>query len=210
MDSILVEEFQPQKFNSKTGFWNDDVNSMASITATELTFVTYNVWFGDYYLLERCEALLKIVHDCNADAIALQEVTPSFLEIVLKQEWIQNSYYISDTTGETIEGYGVMLLSRIPIRRLFLYKLPSSMRRKLLVAELCVNGQFFNVATVHLESLKSSRLRAEQLSVIFPLLSNSEHCVLVGDFNFCSSWKRENANIIIWNPMNTTDLEFIT
>jgi tyrosyl-DNA phosphodiesterase 2 len=70
------------------------------------------------------------------------------------------------------------------------------MNRKVLVAELCVSEQSFNVATVHLESQKpSADIRAEQLAMIFPLLEKSEHSVVMGDFNFCSSWTWENANI---------------
>jgi tyrosyl-DNA phosphodiesterase 2 len=196
MNSIFVEELRPQKFNFGKQSGNEQTDATNSITATELTFVTYNVWFGKYYFKERCEALLKIVRDCDADVIGLQEVTPNFLKIVLKQEWVRDRYYISDATGVTVQGYGVLLLSRIPIRRMFLHNLPTLMSRKLLVAELCVNEQTFNVATVHLESMKQSApLRAEQLAEIFPLLSNSEHSVLMGDFNFCSSWTSENTNI---------------
>jgi len=196
MNSILIEELRPQKFNFEKKSWNEETDATTSITATELTFVTYNVWLVKYYFKERCEALLKIVFDCDADVIGWQEVTPIFLKIILKQEWVRDSYYVSDATGLTVQGYGVLLLSRLPIRRMFLHNLPTLMSRKLLVAELWVNEQTFNVATVHLESLKQSApLRAEQLAEIFPLLSKSEHSVLMGDFNFCSSWNRENANI---------------
>lgn len=196
MKSSLIEELKPQKFNPEKRLWMDDEDAVTSVSTTKLSFVTYNVWFGKYYFQERCEALLQVVRDCEADAIALQEITPSFLEIILKQAWVQDSYYVSDATGETVQDYGMLLLSRLPIRKLFLYKLPSLMSRKVLVAELCVNEQTFNVATVHLESMNSSAsLRADQLSVIFPLLSKLEHSVLMGDFNFCSSWVRENANI---------------
>lgn len=212
MKSSQIEELKPQKFHAATGFWIDeDGDTSDNLSVIELTFVTYNVWFGKYYFQERCEALLKLVQDCDADAIAFQEVTPSFLEILLKQKWIQNSYYVSDVTGETIQGYGVLLLSRIPIRRLYLYKLPSLMSRKLLVAEFKVNGQTFNVATVHLESMKSSAsLRAKQLSASFPVLSTSQHSVLMGDFNFCSSWNRENAKIDssyqdLWNVLRSNE-----
>ncbi len=194
--SNLIEELKPQKFNKETQSWTEAVDAVESAEVTELTLVTYNVWFGKYYFQERCEALLKIVRDGEADVIGLQEVTPNFLEIVLKQRWVRDSYYISDATGVSVQDYGVLLLSRIPIRRMFLHELLSFMNRKFLVAEFCINGETFNVATVHLESQKESALiRAIQLCEIFPRLSKSEHSVLMGDFNFCSSWKDENANI---------------
>lgn len=38
--------------------------------------------------------------------------------------------------------------------------------------------------------------RAEQLEAIFPVLAAAgPDAVLVGDFNFCSSWAAENANL---------------
>ncbi len=192
----MLEELKPEKFTPEKRSWNEDVETLDTTETSELTFVTYNVWFGKYYFQERCEALLKIVRDCNADVIGLEEVTPSFLEIVLKQEWVQDYYYVSDATGITVQGYGVLLLSRIPIRRLFLYTLPSFMGRKLLGAELYVNREILSVGIVHLESQKESApIRAQQLSEIFPLLSTSEHSLLMGDFNFCSGWASENDNI---------------
>ncbi|MBD2041001.1 endonuclease/exonuclease/phosphatase family protein [Microcoleus sp. FACHB-672] len=192
----LGKELTPQKFNRKKRSWVDDVDAGVNITATQLTLVTYNVWFSEYYRKKRCEALLQIIHDCDADVISLQEVTPSFLKILLQQEWVRNSYYISDAIGVTVTPYGVLFLSKIPISRLSFYKLPSSMNRTLLISELCVNGEVIKIATVHLESQKSSApLRAEQLSLIFPLIQDSPHALLMGDFNFCSSWKSENDNI---------------
>lgn len=192
----MTEELKPKKFNPKKKAWTKEVDEAPDIRLTKLTFVTYNIWFSKYYRKQRHEALLNIIKKCDADVIGLQEVTSSFLKMILKQDWVKNSYYVSDTTGVTVDPYGVILLSKIPIRKLFFYELPSLMSRKLLFAELGINGKTFNVATVHLESRKQSApIRAMQLSDIFPLLANSDHTVLMGDFNFCSSWTEENVNI---------------
>lgn len=196
MELSCIEELKPKKFNKEKQFWNESVEGGDSITTTELTFVTFNVWFAKYYRQERCQALLQILGNCNADIIGLQEVTPSFLEEILEQEWVRDSYYISDITGVTIQPYGILLLSRLPLRRLFLHDLFSLQNRKVLIAALFVNEQTFHFATVHLESQKpSADIRAEQLAMIFPLLEKSEHSAIVGDFNFCSSWTVENANL---------------
>jgi hypothetical protein len=37
------------------------MDSAANVTATELTLVTYNVWFDQHHLQKRCEALLRLV-----------------------------------------------------------------------------------------------------------------------------------------------------
>lgn len=192
----LGKQLTPQKFNQKKRSWVDDADAGVDTTATTLTLVTYNVWFSEYYRKKRCEALLQIVHDCEADAISLQEVTPSFLKILLQQDWVRDHYWVSDTKGITISPHGVLFLSKIPIHRLSFYKLPSYMRRKLIISEICVNGELIKIANIHLESQKSSApLRAEQLTLIFPLVEDSPHALLMGDFNFCSSWKDENDQI---------------
>ena len=69
------------------------------------------------------------------------------------KEWIRENYWVSDAHGHTVTPYGVLLLSRLPILRLELHDLPSAMHRRLLLADLSVNGLTVRVGTVHLESL---------------------------------------------------------
>jgi tyrosyl-DNA phosphodiesterase 2 len=192
----MISMMYPAKFDAESGGWHTDMNGTVNIEATELTFVTFNVWFAQYYLQERCQALLGIVRDCNADIICLQEIKPGYLGQILKQDWVQADYSVSDYTGITVQPYGVLLLSRLPIFHLRLHSLPSVMGRKLLVALFQVNNQTFQVATVHLESLPAfAATRKQQLAQIFPALEKSEHAALMGDFNFCASWYEENMNI---------------
>jgi len=68
------------------------------------------------------------------------------------------------------------------------------------------------VGTIHLESLKhNAAYRKQQLHLVFPiLLSASDTSVLMGDFNFCSSWD-ENTNITqseytdLWDALHGSD-----
>jgi tyrosyl-DNA phosphodiesterase 2 len=193
----MIRILSPGKFDPEKGIWTTKVHKEANFTAPELTVLTFNVCFTDHYLQERCEALLRIVEGCDADVICLQEVTSAYLKYILNQEWVRANYYVSDYTGGTIQRYGVLLLSRIPIVSLMLHDLPSIMGRKLLVAELRINNQIVKIATVHLES--GGKLyafaRAPQLELIFSSLANSKQAILMGDFNFCSSWREENAKI---------------
>jgi tyrosyl-DNA phosphodiesterase 2 len=70
------------------------------------------------------------------------------------------------------------------------------MYRKLLVGHLALQGRSLHVATVHLESIRqSASIRARQLEIIQRQLRRYESAVLVGDFNFCSSWPEESDNI---------------
>ena len=191
-----LQELNPKTFNQKKRAWTKSIDGISDTKTRELTLVTYNIWFSDYHRQRRHEALLKLVQDCDADAIALQEVTPTSLKLILEQDWVRKNYYSSDTTGVTVNPYGVLLLSKFPIHQLFFCELPSQMSRKLLWAEFQINGERFTIATVHLESKrKFASIRAMQLDQVFPLLEHAEHTVLMGDFNFCSSWENENRNI---------------
>ena len=193
----MIEIIQPAKFDPQTGNWCIDSESGSPTDLAELTLVTFNVWFDDYYALERCEALLEIVRQCDADIICLQEIKTRYLNFILQQPWVQKGYQVSDFTGRTIQPYGVLLLSRLPITQLRLHRLPSMMARKLLVTGFELNRQTVEIATVHLESMKAfAPSRKRQLSLIFPALAESQHVMLMGDFNFCARRSpEENACI---------------
>jgi tyrosyl-DNA phosphodiesterase 2 len=192
----MTTAMYPGKFNSQTGVWNTEIYSSTNLNISELTMVTFNVWFEDYYALERCEALLQIVKECDADIICLQEIKLRYLNYILDQPWVQADYYVSDYIGNTIHPYGVFLLSRLPIACLHFHYLPSVMGRKLLVATFELNHQKMQVATVHLESMPMfAPTRKRQLLQIFPALEQADHTVLMGDLNFCANWPEENNNI---------------
>lgn len=190
----MSQELKAYKFNQASGMWEEAANDQAGLKAS-LTVVTFNVWFANYYFHTRCDALLDIVRDCNADVIGLQEVTPEFLHRLLSKPWVRD-YYLSGIHSSTVEPYGVLLLSRVPVRRFFVHKLPTFMYRHLLVAELEVNEQTFQIGTVHLESMEEyAYMHQFQLNRIFPLLNQSDHAILMGDFNFCATWEEKKALI---------------
>lgn len=69
------------------------------------------------------------------------------------------------------------------------------MGRSLLVCETLINQKPLAVATVHLESLNNAELRAEQMKIAFEVINMFEDAILMGDFNFDSSWTKEQAVI---------------
>jgi len=158
------------KFNQEAAAWEHDQPSNTAINTTTLTVATFNIWFADFHFEARMHAIIALLKSSNADVIALQEVTDVSHDLLLQSPWIRAHFYVSDINGATFYPYGVMLLSRLPIKRLHLHPLTSDMNRKALVAAFEINGQSLSIAT------------------------NSAHAALMGDFNFCSSWA-ENANI---------------
>lgn len=160
------------------------------MTRNRLTLVTFNIWFGDYFQERRLRALLELVRATDPDIIGFQEVTPWTRKIMENEPWIADQYEISDVS---VAPYGVLLLSRVPVKRFDVYSLPSDMGRQLLFAELDLgHGDTMAVATVHLESLQFADTRRRQLEHIFPVLDTYDNAVLMGDFNMCATWD-ENA-----------------
>jgi tyrosyl-DNA phosphodiesterase 2 len=159
--------------------------------AREVRVVTWNVWFGAHMFEERALALLAELERRRPDVIALQEVTPPLLGLLRRAPWVRAGYQLSDDHGWTLRRYGVLLLSRRPLRSLVLVELPSDMDRVLLIAELACG---LTVATVHLESTAPCAAeRATQLALIGPELAGHRDAVLVGDMNFAPGAPRETA-----------------
>ncbi len=189
------QELRPARFSPSVGRWIEEPLLDHAITATGLRLVTFNVWFSERDFDVRADAMMKLLAECDADVIALQEVTPEFIVRARREQWLKDRYCLSDANGSTVRGYGVALLSRLPIERLALCDLPSSMDRHLLMSTYRVNGRRVAVATVHLESLREfAYVREHQLRKIFAILDEYDIAVLLGDLNFCSTWT-ENEKI---------------
>lgn len=93
------------------------------------------------------------------------------------------------------------MLSKLELQDMSLHTLPSNMGRRLLLAELCIQGEAeshkVKIGTVHLESRSQYQMRKSQLDCILSLLktsNNTEHSFLMGDFNFCSDSFEERLN----------------
>jgi len=194
----MAIQLRPFMFDPSSATWVHDRTAPALVARpATLTVVTWNTWFAPYAFEPRFRGLLQVIHARRPDVICLQEIIPESLEMLLAEPWIRADYRISDAQGDTLDGYGVVLLSRLPLRALALHELPSHMGRRLLAAEVDTGNGILVIGTAHLESLKHNReLRAEQLAEILPLLKAAgADAMLVGDFNFCSSWAAENANL---------------
>ena len=194
----MLHEIPPFRFDPARDAWIEDDAPLPSPQApAAIDLATWNVWFLPYAFEERFRAVLAILGARRPEVICLQEIIPESLAMLLAEPWVRAEYRISDARGDTFDGYGVVLFTRLPVRALGLHELPSNMGRRLVVAELDAGGAPLVVGTVHLESLKhNADARADQLAEIFPILrAAGSDAVLCGDFNFCSSWRKENATL---------------
>lgn len=159
-----------------------------SNSISKLTFLTYNVWFEYFNENNRVPCLLKLLDTSEADFICLQEVTADFMKELLKAPWLTSKYLFS---GYQMSGYNCLILSKLHCNYFrYAYKY-TGMGRSLFVAETEVNGEAIAVATSHFESLDSADIRKDQLEVAFKVLDKYSTALLMGDFNFDSSWNNE-------------------
>jgi tyrosyl-DNA phosphodiesterase 2 len=184
-------------------------DSVVLSAPTPLKVLTWNVWFGAHEFHARYKALFTELSRRNPDVILLQEVTLKLLIAIKNDPWIRAHYQLSDIDGYTLNQYGVLLLSRVPIQRLVLVDLPTEMDRRLLVAQLSCG---LTISTAHLESTSYySKTRATQLDVIQRyLVESSTDFVLAGDMNFKPDAELENATldptlIDVWTALHGND-----
>jgi endonuclease/exonuclease/phosphatase family metal-dependent hydrolase len=184
--SIERFTFAPQLFTA--GSW-DDAPHMARGDRIDVRLLTWNVWFGGHMFEERRDALLAELGRRRPDVIALQEVTQQLLVALLEEPWVRAGYQVSELH---LQSYDVVILSRLPIRRMAKISLPTNLGRRLLIAELTCG---LTVATVHLESSREeAAARAVQLRIIQPALTDRyDDVVLAGDMNFMPGDAIENA-----------------
>lgn len=203
-------DVQPLTFDRTRGSWIQSETDVKGVDKAELVVATLNTWFGEYFFERRFEAITEILRAADPDIIGLQEITRESLDILAQVPWIRDQYSISDIDESTFEGYGVVMLSRLPIRRLQVHVLPGPMGRQIAVGEYLLNGESLHVAVVHLESLRTSTpIRVQQLHTLFELLKATRHSIIMGDFNFCASWQENDfldpSYTDIWSALYPND-----
>ncbi len=212
----LVKDFPTRyiyQYNRQN--WQASNLPLESVTITRLKIVSFNV-LSDLYESELTETAQRIpiiiehLRQCDADIIALQEVTPRLLEKLLAEDWVQ-AYHISESPqGETLEWHGLLLLSRLPFT---LVEYRYSPRKRVLVGKWLLNGKTLNVAAVHFTSdynKNSEKVRSKQLTILLEYLNSQPgDCLIVGDFNAKDNEPAEiltqNNFIDIWQTLHPED-----
>jgi tyrosyl-DNA phosphodiesterase 2 len=171
------------RYDAGVGRWLD-VDDDRPVERERLTVATFNVWFNGLHAPQRYRAIADILSRELPDVMVFQEVTEPALEVFLAQPWIRSRYYRVAVVGNRVGNYGMLMLSRLPIRRATYTALPTQLGRGFLAAEFTVNGVDHTIVCVHLESGKKARhLRARQLSVLSRAFRGDGNVLLLGDFN---------------------------
>jgi poly(A) polymerase len=159
---------------------------------------------------QRLPAIVEHLRRCDADIIALQEVTPPLLDVLLEQDWV-HSYAISESPeAQTLKPYGLLLLSRLPFT---LVEHQYSAHKRVLVGTWQINGRSLHLAVVHLTSNRAHNaydVRAHQRSVLLEYLKTLPgDGFIVGDFNSRGDEQEEELSqsgfVDVWTLLHPDD-----
>ncbi|MEV4363855.1 poly(A) polymerase [Nonomuraea sp. NPDC049625] len=134
----------------------------------------------------RRRLLLAALEAADADVIALQEVEPELVSMLLAAPWVRAGYTLgTDPYGPDIDDSGLLLLSRLPVREAARHELGPHKS----VAAIAVDTAtgVLVVAATHLTSDHSgdgaARRRAELARIAEGLAGVDGDVILLGDFN---------------------------
>ncbi|MEV6579844.1 poly(A) polymerase [Streptomyces sp. NPDC051582] len=130
--------------------------------------------------------LLADLAAADADVIALQEVEPALVELLLAQPWVRAGYTVgTDPRGKDVAASGLLVLSRLPVREAGLHLLGPHKAVTAVTVE-AASGPLV-VACVHLTSDHTEngagRRGAELVRICEGLGGIDADVALLGDFN---------------------------
>ena len=164
-------------------------------------FLTWNIWFDNNSMLERVKRIMLIINNEKPDFVALQEVTPTSLEIIKKYK---RKYHIIGTLSSAYDTIILSLHKEIEWNRYLLPK--TTMDRNMLIANfnLNIDNRTYQlcIVTFHLESVfrdSDIHLKEEQLGFIGKIINPNFNIVIMGDTNFT----QKSSNIKL--PFYMTD-----
>lgn len=160
----------------------------------DLRLLTYNVWFGNVAVMERLEALGRVIAESDPHVLCLQEVTPQSLSVLRAFAWFGD--YVAGPAPHLQEYFSLMMFkkgvdSELVKREKFVFR-NSRMGRYLDVTSYmrdAASGAHFAVGTAHLESYISSTHtsaseRKVQIAECFSVMNKHPNAVFMGDTNW--------------------------
>jgi uncharacterized protein (UPF0248 family) len=182
-------EFNPRTVYHYDREWKPCIAESKSQSIDSITIASYNVLIDVHHTdliqtQKRLPAILAELRKTDADIIALQEVTPALIDLLLKTDWVQG-YFISESPyADKVKPYGNLIMSRFPFQ---LVEHQFSGHKRSLVGRWKFNDNLVHLANVHLTSNHSEnslQKRTQQLATVLKYLKQqSGECLIVGDFN---------------------------
>lgn len=157
--------------------------------AENIKVLSYNVWFDDASgSAFRYQQINALISRENADYVCLQEVTPTYLQMLEKAFAAQYHLYDDHIANKR---YGNVVLTKAADARSRILRLETHMNRDALI----VYDQDYAVVNIHLESLLTdTRIRERQIAQINHQVLHFPKVILCGDVNF-GDGERENARL---------------
>ncbi|MFD4660762.1 poly(A) polymerase [Kitasatospora sp. NPDC058444] len=160
--------------------------------ATGLRVVTWNTLWDRYdadriATARRRPLLLAALEAADTDVIALQEVEPALVALLLAAPWVRAGYTLgADPLGPDVDDHGLLLLSRLPVLAAGRHALGP--HKAVTALSVRTNGGTpLTVAAVHLSSDHSpdgaARRQAELARLAEGLAGVEGELLLLGDFN---------------------------
>jgi poly(A) polymerase len=192
--------------------WKIFVATPKLINRDDLTVVSYNVLCNLYEAenIQTEKRLPAIIHELQknaADIIALQEVTPELVEVLLQTDWVQDYFISESVSAKTVKPYGNLLMSRLPFH---LLEHQFSGHKRALVGTWNLNNKLVHLSTVHLTSNRGENAlqkRTQQLATVVGYLEQQlGDCLIVGDFNTRGDEQKEILNygdfVDLWQKLH--------
>ncbi|MGW0582742.1 RNA repair domain-containing protein, partial [Streptomyces sp. NPDC002920] len=182
----------PHAWDADTGRWAPaEPTARAAAGRDRVRVLTWNTLW-DRYDSHRIDTdrrrplLLEALERADADVIALQEVEAGLAAMLLDAAWVRAAYTIgTDPRGRDVDDYGLLLLSRLPVREAALHVLGHHKAVTAVVVDTASGP--LTVAATHLTSDHSTdgpaRRGAELTRLAEGLAGVADGLVLVGDFN---------------------------
>ena len=189
---FTLEKLEPKTEKKEEGLF--------SILSMNVLFDCYDD--VDFRPKERWPHLLAFLEKEDTTLIALQEVTPSFFDLLKEKCWFKENYQCVDTEdGRRLTPFGPLLLSK---KTIIGTHWPAVGRgNRALVATIQIDEIDVKVGVLHLTSdykKKKAKHRRRELSALVESMGQGP-ALIMGDFNFA---KEDEAEIL--SDQGFTDL----
>ncbi|MGA5821964.1 RNA repair domain-containing protein [Kitasatospora sp. NPDC094028] len=171
--------------------WRPTSGAASTVGAERLRVVTWNTLWDRYDAPliasdRRRPLLLAALAAADADVIALQEVEPALVDMLLAAPWAREGYTLHlDPRGTDIAEYGLLLLSRLPVLAAGRHVLGP--HKAVAAVTVRTAGAPLTVAAVHLSSDHSpdgpDRRQAELARLAEGFANVEGELLVLGDFN---------------------------